>query len=129
MARNAIHTDGAPKAVGPYSQGIRTGRLLFVSGQLPKPADGDLIEDVGVATRQALENVRAIVEGGGMTMDDVVKVTIFLCDMADFAVVNEAYAGYFSDPAPARACIEVAGLPLGACLEIEAIAQASDDAR
>jgi len=127
MTRDAIYTDDAPKAVGPYSQGIRTGGLLFVSGQLPKPADGDLIDDVAAATRQALENVRAIVEAGGMTMDDIVKVTIFLCDMGDFSVVNEAYADYFSDPAPARACIEVAGLPLGACLEIEAVAQVSND--
>ena len=122
MGRNAIHTEGAPKAVGPYSQGIRTGGLLFVSGQLPKPAGGDLLNDVAAATRQALDNVMAIVEAGGMTMDDVVKVTIFLRDMESFAVVNEAYADYFSDPAPARACIEVAALPLNACLEIEAIA-------
>jgi len=128
MTRNAIHTEGAPKAVGPYSQGIRTGGLLFVSGQLPKPADGALIEDPAAATKQALENVRAIVEAGGLTMDDVVKVTIFLCDMGNFSQVNEAYAGYFSDPAPARACIEVAALPMGACLEIEAIAQASGGA-
>jgi len=122
--KQEIKTQGAPGAIGPYSQGIRAGNLVFSSGQLPMdPAGGgELITEPGAAARAALSNVKAILEAGGAAMDDVVKVTVFLTDMSDFAAVNEAYAEFFSEPCPARSTYAVAGLPKGAILEIEAIA-------
>jgi len=121
MIRRAITTSEAPAAVGPYSQGVRAGGLFYTSGQLPLTPDGRMIrDDIGDAARQALENVRAILTAGGATMKDVIKVTIYLTDMAHFAAVNEAYARFFAEPYPARACIAVACLPLDAPLEIEA---------
>ena len=122
MTKLQLHTDNAPAAVGPYSQGISAGRLLFTSGQLPMK-DGALItDDVAAAARASLENVAAILEAGHATLADVVKVTIFLKDMNDFAAVNAVYGEFFPEPYPARSCIEVARLPLDAVLEIEAIA-------
>ncbi|MCX6091613.1 MAG: RidA family protein [Candidatus Bipolaricaulota bacterium] len=121
MIRRPITTTGAPGAIGPYSQGIRAGGLFYTSGQLPLTPSGELIrDDIPSAARQALENVRAILSAGGATMKDVVKVTVYLTDMAHFAAVNEVYAQFFSEPYPARTCVAVARLPLDAPLEIEA---------
>ena len=123
MAKEAIETSKAPGAVGPYSQGIRAGDLIFVSGQLPANAEGVLIiDDIAAATRQSLENVHAVLSAAGARMSDVVKATVFLTDMGDFSAMNKVYGEFFSDPFPARACIEVAALPKGAKVEIEVIA-------
>ena len=123
MSKVRVQTEGAPGAVGPYSQGMRSGDLVFTSGQLPMPAGGQLeTEDIAKAARYCLENVKAVLEAGGASMADVVKVTVFLTDMADFGAVNEVYGEYFPEPYPARSCIEVAGLPLAARIEIEAVA-------
>ncbi|MFC2108808.1 Rid family detoxifying hydrolase [Candidatus Bipolaricaulota bacterium] len=122
MTKLQLHTDDAPAAVGPYSQGISAGRLVFTSGQLPMK-DGVLItDDVAKAARASLENVTAILKMGHATLSDVVKVTIFLKDMNDFSAVNAVYGEFFPRPYPARSCIEVARLPLDAILEIEAVA-------
>jgi 2-iminobutanoate/2-iminopropanoate deaminase len=121
MARRAISTGEAPRALGPYSQGVRAGELVYTSGQVPLTPSGEMIrDDIGRAARQALENVRAILAAGGATMSDVVKVTVYLTDMAHFATVNGVYAEFFSEPFPARTCVAVARLPLDALLEIEA---------
>lgn len=122
MTKLQLHTDDAPAAVGPYSQGISAGRLVFTSGQLPM-TDGVLItDDVAKAARASLGNVTAILKMGHATLADVVKVTIFLKDMNDFSAVNVVYGEFFPRPYPARSCIEVARLPLDAILEIEAVA-------
>jgi 2-iminobutanoate/2-iminopropanoate deaminase len=124
MKKRAIATDAAPAAVGPYSQGIYADGLLFTSGQLPATPAGKLItDDIEEAARQSLKNVQAILEAAGASMADVVKVTIFLTDMNDFAKVNAIYDGFFPAPPPARSCIQVAALPKGAPIEIEAIAR------
>lgn len=118
-----IETDGAPAAIGPYSQGVRAGRFVFASGQLPLTAEGELIvDDVRKAARQALANLSAVLAAGGASLGSVVKVTIYLADMDDFAAVNEVYSQAFSAPYPARATVAVGSLPMGARLEIEAIA-------
>ena len=122
---NAINTEKAPAAIGPYSQAIDTGvGLVFVSGQLPiDPATGAFPEGgVKVQTWQSLANARAILEEAGLSLKNVVKTTVFLADLADFAAVNEVYARSFSAPFPARSCIQAAALPRGARLEVEAIA-------
>ncbi len=124
MAKEAIETSKAPGAVGPYSQGIRAGDLIFVSGQLPANAEGVLIiDDIAAATRHSLENVHAVLSAAGAQMSDVVKATVFLTDMGDFSAMNKVYGEFFSEPFPARACIEVAALPKGAKVEIEVIAR------
>jgi len=121
--KKRISTDRAPAAVGPYSQGIEAGGFIFVSGQLPATADGELITaDPKAAARQALANVRAVLEAAGARMDDVVKVTVYLADIADFGAMNEVYKEFFSEPYPARVAVAVKELPKGAPLEIEAIA-------
>ncbi len=120
--KERISTEKAPAAVGPYSQGIAVGGFIFVSGQLPIGPDGELVTDVKAAARQALANVRAVLEAAGAGMDDVVKVTVYLADIGDFGAVNEAYAEFFSEPYPARAAFAVKALPKGAPIEIEAIA-------
>ncbi len=122
--KQQITTEKAPAAIGPYSQGIKAGSLVFVSGQIPvNPESGELIsEDIQAATHQVLENVTAVLEAAGAGLEHVVKVTIFLKDMADFQKVNEEYARFFEVNPPARACIQVAGLPKGARLEMEAMA-------
>ena len=120
-----IETKNAPGAVGAYSQGIVSNGFVYSSGQLPLvPETGELIsDDVKKATKQSLENVKAIVEAGGSSVEKIVKVNIFLDDVNDFAAVNEVYAEYFTEHKPARSCVEVANLPKKALIEIEAIAE------
>lgn len=120
-----IETKNAPGAVGAYSQGIVSNGFVYSSGQLPLvPETGELIsDDVKKATRQSLENVKAIIEAGGSSLEKIVKVNIFLDDVNDFAEVNEAYAEFFGDHKPARSCVEVGKLPKNGLLEIEAIAE------
>ena len=125
MKRNPklIHTDKAPAAIGPYSQALRVGNLLFASGQIPlNPATGEMPESVEEQAAQALENVRNILAAAGLGMKDVVKTTVFLSDLADFTAVNEVYAKAFQEPFPARSCVQVAAIPRGAKVEIECIA-------
>ncbi len=123
MKRQSIRTDKAPGAVGPYSQGIRTGQFLFTSGQIPLTPSGEMVRgDIQSAARQALSNVENILAAGGASMADVVKVTVFLTNMSDFAAVNQVYAEQFKEPFPARSAIQVVRLPLDAPLEIEAVA-------
>ncbi len=126
MSKKAIATDKAPGAIGPYSQAIRTGNLVFVSGQLPvNPATGEFAEGgIKELTRQSLTNVKAILETEGLTMANVVKTSVFLADMADFADMNEVYATFFEAPFPARSAVAVKTLPKGARVEIEVIASA-----
>ena len=119
-----IHTDKAPAAIGPYSQAVKTGNLLFVSGQIPiDPATGIFAgEDIATQTRQSLTNLKAIVEEAGYTLADVVKTTVLLANMGDFAAMNAVYAEFFPENCPARAAFAVKDLPRGALVEIEAIA-------
>ena len=123
MARTPIASTGAPAAIGPYSQAVRAGDLLFVSGQVPiDPETGELIHgDVSAQTHRALRSLDAIVRAAGATLDDVVKTTVYLADMNDFVAMNRAYANWFADPAPARAAVQVAHLPKDAQIEIDAI--------
>ena len=120
----SINTNDAPKAVGAYVQGIATDSLVFTSGQLPLvPETGELIsDDIKKATARSLDNIKTILEEAGSSMEKVVKVNIFLDDVNDFGAVNEVYAEYFTNHKPARSCVEVAKLPKGGLLEIEAIA-------
>lgn len=122
--RQAVATDHAPKAIGPYSQAVRAGHLLFVSGQVPiDPATGAIIDgDIAAQTHRVMRNLTAIVEAAGATMDDVVRCTVYLADMNDFAAMNEVYGSYFSQPAPARATIQAVRLPKDARVEIDVIA-------
>ena len=123
MANRIVQTDYAPAAIGPYSQGAFTQIALYCSGQLGiDPATGKLADGIEEQATQAFKNLRAVITEAGLTMADIVKVTIFLTDMADFARVNEVYAQFFKAPFPARSCVAVAALPLGAGLEIEAVA-------
>lgn len=122
--RKPITTDKAPQAIGPYSQAIAAGQLLFLSGQIPlDPAIGKLV-DGGITeqTHRVMSNLRAVLTAAGASFDNVVRTTIFLADMNDFAAVNEVYGSYFENPAPARACVQVAELPMKARVEIDAIA-------
>ncbi|MBT4292679.1 hypothetical protein HOD41_08305 [bacterium] len=123
MTREIISTDKSPAAIGPYSQGIVSGGMLFTAGQLGIDAEtGSFVCDTAAGqAAKALENARAVIEAGGMTFDDVVKVTVFLRDMNDFAAVNEVYAKVFSQNPPARSAVEVARLPVDAAVEIEMI--------
>ena len=123
---NAISTTNAPAAIGPYSQAIKVGELVFVSGQLPiDPATGAFAEGgIKELTRQSLTNMKAILEEAGTSMANVVKTTVFLADMKDFAAMNEVYAEFFAAPFPARSAVAVKTLPKGALVEIECIAQA-----
>ena len=114
----------APRAIGPYSQGVRAGQLLFLSGQIPiDPASGELVGgDIVAQTRQVLDNLSAVLEAAGASLSDVVKTTVFLVDLADFPAFNATYAGYFPNDPPARSTLQVAALPKGAGVEVEAIA-------
>lgn len=121
--KRIISTPDAPEAVGAYSQATTNGSIMFTAGQIPMTPDGELLDDepIDVQTRQALENVQAIVEEEGATMQDVLKATVFLDDIDDFESMNDAYAEYFVDNPPARSAVEVANLPKGVGVEIEAI--------
>ncbi len=123
MARNALHTEGAPQALGPYSQGIQAGDWVFTAGQIGlDPESGELEESIESQTTRALENIRAVLKEAGCGMDRIVKTTVFLRDMADFAAFNAVYAEMVGDPPPARSTVQVAGLPKGALVEIDTVA-------
>ena len=124
MKHQVIHTDNAPKAIGPYSQAIKAGNMLFVSGQVPfVPETMEIVEgDVQAQTRQSLTNVQAILKEAGADFSDVVKTTVFIKDMNEFAQINEVYGEFFGENKPARACVEVARLPKDVKVEIEVIA-------
>ena len=123
MPKTAIVAPDAPAAIGPYSAATQAGNTVYVSGQLPAdPVTGAFPADIAGQTRQSLTNVKAILAAAGLTMNDVVKTTVYLSDIADFAAMNEVYATFFEAPYPARAAFQVAALPKGAKVEIEAIA-------
>ncbi len=123
MTIAAVSTAAAPAAIGPYSQAIRAGGLLFVSGQLGiEPATGTLAEGTAAQVRRAMDNLSAILAAAGLSLDRVVKTTLFLTDLGDFATVNEIYGSYFKGAFPARSTIQVAALPKGGRFEIEAVA-------
>ncbi len=124
MERRIIYTPNAPKPIGPYSQAVQYGDLLYISGQIPiNPATGDLVkESLELETRQVMENLKAILKEAGMDFNNVLKTTIFLMDMANFPVVNAEYALYFEKDPPARETVQVAGLPLKVNVEISMIA-------
>lgn len=122
--KRTISTQDAPEAVGAYSQATTNGDMIFTAGQIPMTPDGDLLDDeeIAVQTRQSLENVKAILEEEGLTMQNVLKVTVFLDDIEDFDEMNDAYKEYFQDNPPARSAVEAGNLPKGVGVEIEAIA-------
>lgn len=123
--KTTINTSNAPAAIGPYVQAIQAGKLLFTSGQLGiDPSTGKLAEGVAAQTRQSMANVKAILEQAGLTMADIVKTTVYLKDMADFAQVNEIYQECLGGQYPARSCVQVAALPMGGLVEVEVIAAA-----
>jgi len=122
--KTAISSGDAPKAIGPYSQAVRAGSLLFLSGQVAlDPATGQMVDgDVSAQTRRVMENLGAVLKAAGLSFADVARTTIYLADMNDFAKVNEVYATYFKEPFPARATVQVARLPRDARVEIDAVA-------
>jgi 2-iminobutanoate/2-iminopropanoate deaminase len=127
MDKSVISTSRSPRAIGPYSQAVRSGNLVFVSGQVAlDPASGRFIEDLSIVaqTRRTLENLKGILSAAGLSMEDVVKVTVYLADMNDFKAMNAVYGEYFASEPPARAAVQVAALPLGAAVEIDCIAVA-----
>tara|TARA_B000000557_G_scaffold11984_1_gene9677 strand:+ start:4062 stop:4532 length:471 start_codon:yes stop_codon:yes gene_type:complete len=123
MPKEIISTTNAPQAIGPYSQAVKTNNLMFISGQIPMdPTTGNLVEgSIEDEANQVLKNLKSICEAAGYSLDDAVKITIFLTDLGNFAVVNDVMKEHFSEPYPARATVEVSGLPLGVNVEIEAI--------
>jgi 2-iminobutanoate/2-iminopropanoate deaminase len=124
VPRQAITASGAPAAIGPYSQAVAIDGFLFCSGSLGMdPATGNLLDGIDAQTERALVNLEAVLQANGMSMADVVKTTVFLSDMANFAAMNAVYATHVMDPAPARSTVQVAALPKGALVEIEAIAR------
>ena len=127
MSKSAVSSAGAPKAIGPYSHAIRAGNLLFISGQVPiDPATGNLVDgDITAQTRRVMDNLAAVLEAAGLSFQHVVRTTIFLADMSDFAAVNAVYGSFFSEPYPARATVQVSRLPKDARVEIDAIASHS----
>lgn len=124
MEKQIISTKNAPAAIGPYSQAVKVGNLIFTSGQLPiDPITGELVnDDVKKATKVAIENVKAILIEAGTCLDNVVKTVVFIKDMNDFGAINEVYAQYFREKQPARSCVQVAKLPKDGLLEIEVVA-------
>ena len=121
--KRIISSPLAPKAVGPYSQAVEVGGTLYISGKLPiDPATGQMVEGIEAQTARSLDNIRAILEEAGYTLDDVVKSTVLLANIGDFAAMNGVYAKYYTKDMPARVCYEVANLPMGALVEIETIA-------
>ncbi|MEO6952708.1 MAG: RidA family protein [Polyangia bacterium] len=127
MTRRVVDTASAPKAIGPYSQAIVANGLCFCSGQIPlDPTTGQIVEgDIRVQTRRVLDNLSAVLEAAGSTLQNVVRTTIFLVDLGDFNVVNEIYGGYFQSEPPARVTVQVSALPRGSRVEIDAIATAA----
>lgn len=122
MAKQAIHTSAAPAALGTYSQGIRAGQTVYLSGQLGlDPATGNLRDTIDAQIEQAFQNLRAVAVAAGASLDDAVKLTLFLTDLANFSKVNETMARYFKEPFPARATVQVSALPKGAGFEVEAV--------
>ncbi|MCX7696136.1 MAG: RidA family protein [Bacteroidales bacterium] len=123
-SKEVIYAENAPKPVGPYSQAVKAGNFLFISGQIPiDPKTGKVVEkDIVVQTHQVLKNIEAILQEAGLTFKDIVKTTVLLSNMEDFSRVNQIYAEYFSEPFPARAAYQVARLPLDVLIEIECIA-------
>ena len=128
MTKEIISTENAPQAIGPYSQAVKAGNLMFVSGQIPlDPKTGDLVSDsIEEQAKQVLKNVQSICEEAGYSLDDIVKISIFLTDLSNFGIVNDVMKEYFSEPYPARATVEVSALPLGVNVEIEAIVLIND---
>jgi len=128
MSKEAIVTEKAPVAVGPYSQGVRVGDLIFTAGQLGIiPGTKEFAgPDIASQTRQALENVKAVLEAGGSCLDHAIKATVFLQDINEFSLMNEVYAQFFKENPPARSAVQVAALPLGGRVEIEVVAEACD---
>ena len=126
--KKIISTNEAPAAVGPYSQAVRAGSIVFCAGQIPlDPKSGKIIsQDIGEQTRRVLDNITAVLNAEGLTFEQIVKTTIFLTDLGDFQTVNEIYASFFKQAPPARSTIQVSALPKGARVEIEAIAMADD---
>jgi 2-iminobutanoate/2-iminopropanoate deaminase len=122
--KQAVASPDAPKAIGPYSQAVRAGQLLFLSGQVPlDPATGQIVTgDIAAQTRRVFDNLSAVLNAGGRSFSDVVRTTVYLADMNDFAAVNEVYGTYFTEPYPARATVQVARLPKDARVEIDMIA-------
>jgi len=127
VSKSAVSSAGAPKAIGPYSHAIRAGNLLFISGQVPiDPATGNLVDgDITAQTRRVMDNLAAVLEAASLSFQHVVRTTIFLADMSDFAAVNAVYGSFFSEPYPARATVQVSRLPKDARVEIDAIASHS----
>lgn len=124
MSRQAISTGGAPAAIGPYSQGIRSGDMVFCSGQLGlDPVTGELADGVEAQAERAIRNLASVLDAAGLSFDDVVRTTIFLADIGDFAAVNAVYGRHMPDPPPARSTVQVAALPKGGLVEIDAIAR------
>ena len=123
MTREAIHTDNAPAAIGPYSQAIKHGDTVYISGQIPvDPTTGKVVsDDIGEQIEQVFKNLTAVAEAAGGSLDNALKVTVFLVDLGNFAQVNEVMAKYINEPYPARAAVEVAGLPLGVQVEADAV--------
>jgi reactive intermediate/imine deaminase len=123
MTRQAIHSEQAPAAIGPYSQAVRSGGMVFLSGQIPlDPATGDLVDgDIATQTRRVFENLKAVCAAADASLADVVRVGIYLTDLSNFAAVNAVMAEYFTTPYPARSTIEVSGLPKGAQVEVDAV--------
>lgn len=124
MLKQAVSSVDAPRAIGPYSSALRSGALLFVSGQVPfDPATGAMVtDDIGAQTRRVLDNIGALLKAGGLTFASVARTTVFLADMNDFAAMNEVYRTYFTEPYPARSTVQAARLPRDARVEIDAIA-------
>lgn len=121
--KKIVKTDKAPGAIGPYSQGVSLGQMLFFSGQIPiDPLTGDISEGIEAQTKRVLENIKGLLESQGLDFSNVVKTTVFLDDMNDFGIMNNIYAQYFIEPYPARSAVEVARLPKGVLIEIEVIA-------
>jgi 2-iminobutanoate/2-iminopropanoate deaminase len=128
--KKIISTNEAPAAVGPYSQAVRAGSMVFCAGQIPlDPKTAQIVSgDIGEQTRRVLENITAVLKADGLTFENIVKTTIFLTDLGDFQTVNEIYGSYFKQAPPARSTVQVSALPKGARVEIEAIAMADDSA-
>jgi len=124
MEKKVVNTDQAPAAIGPYSQAVKVGEMVFVSGQIPiDPATGDIVQgDIKAQTRQVLTNLNTVLTAAGSSLEKTVKTTVYITNMDEFSQVNEVYGEFFTDQPPARACVEVSRLPKGVAVEIDAIA-------